>query len=362
MTSRLRTLRANIMTLSDNTASMTESASSLSSWARAIEVALKERGIDANRLFREAGLDPSALQQPDARYPLDATTRLWELAIAHSGDPAFGLQVARCVRLTTFHALGYSVMASGSLLEAFQRVLRYFRIVSDAGELSLLQQRGVYCLRMQARLQYLPPADAAFEAMMAVNLGMCRALAGRDFRPLAVRFAHQAPADTTAYQRFFRAPVMFGAEVNELRLDAALLSQPLPGGNQALARHNDEILERFLNQRMDASLSHRVHGVLAELLTQGEPGQQRVAEALHISVRTLQRGLREEGTTYTRILDSTRKDLALAYVRDPAYTLAEITYLLGFSDTSSFSRAFRRWAGVSPLAYREREATDGRPD
>ena len=135
-----------------------------------------------------------------------------------------------------------------------------------------------------------------------------------------------------------------------------MLEQKLEGANPELARHNDEIVVRYLAQMQKQNLRARVHAALIEQLPQGEPSQKKIAEALHMSPRNFQRKLAEEGTSYTGLLSDTRRDLALSYVRDASYTLGEITYLLGFSDASSFNRAFKRWTGQSPSAFRNAQA------
>ena len=327
-------------------------ATSLTSWARTIKSALDAQDIDSEALFRRAGLDPAALRDANARYPLAGTTRLWELAIEATGDPAFGLTVSRFVHQTSFHALGYALMASGTLQEAFERLVRYFRIVTDAGGLQFSREPDCFRFRLVPPSGEIQPAPAALDAFMAVNLRMCRALAGRDFNPLAVRMQRDPPPDREPYRRIFRVDVEFGAQQTAMDFAPAVMTAELPHANPELARHNDAILVRYLARHATDNLSQRVHACLIDLLSDGEPTQERVARQLHMSLRNLQRKLREEGTTYSRILDRTREELALSYLADPSYSVSEATFLLGFSDTSSFARACRRWTGQSPRDLR----------
>lgn len=331
---------------------MTPAATALTSWAKAIRKALDAAGIDSALLFSEAGLDIAALDDPNARYPVQATTRLWQLAVAATGDDAFGLTVVRHVGQTTFHALGYSLLASSTLSEAFERMLRYFRLVTDGAGLTFERDENRYRLTIETLASGALPAPQAVDAFALLFVRLCRSLHHRDFAPLAVTLQRSEPRNRPAFERSFRAPLRFGAERNVLWFDRAVFEQPLEGANPELARHNDEIVVRHLAQLPQQSLQLRVQAALITQLSLGEPTQEKIAESLHMSLRNFQRKLADEGTSYTALLNDTRRTLALSYLRNPAYSLSEITYLLGFAEASSFNRAFKRWTGQSPSGYR----------
>jgi AraC-like DNA-binding protein len=332
---------------------MPHTATALTSWAKAIRKALEAAGFDARPLFIEAGLDMAALDDPNARYPVQGTIRLWQGVVQATGDPAFGLVVARHVTPTTFHALGYSLVASPTLKEAFERLVRYFHVVSDAAELEFHGTSKEYHFMLRVDGGGPEPSFESIDAFACVIVRMCRGLYRREYAPLRVSLRRPAPADTTPYERAFRAPVTFGAAQNLLVFDRATFELPLEGANAELARHNDEIIARYLARHARQNVASHVHAVLIEQLSLGEPSQQKIADTLHMSLRSLQRKLVIEGTSYTEILNDTRRELALSYIKDPHYSVSEITYLLGFSDTSSFTRAFRRWTGQAPTTYRE---------
>ncbi len=336
---------------------MKQAATALTSWAKAIRKALDAAGVDSARLFAEAGLDSAALDDPNARYAVDATTRLWRLAVTATGDEAFGLTVARHINQTTFHALGYSLTASNTLREAFERMLRYFRLISDAADLTFELDGDRYRFALCPPAHGPQPAPESLDAFTFLVVRLCRGLYRREFSPLAVNLQRPMPHNISAFERAFRAPLKFGAAQNEIWFAREVFEQKLEGANPELARHNDEVVVRYLAQMQKQNLRARVHAALIEQLPQGEPSQEKIAEAVHMSPRNFQRKLAEEGTSYTELLNDTRRDLALSYVRDPGYSLGEITYLLGFSDASSFNRAFKRWTGQAPSAYR-----NGKPD
>jgi AraC-like DNA-binding protein len=332
------------------------SATALTSWARAIRSALEARGIAAAPLFERSGLDVMALADPQARYPVEGTTRLWAEAVAVTGDPAFGLSVARYVMPTNFHALGYAAVASRTLAEAFDRVVRYFRLVTDVAELSLKREREVYRFCMRLRPEGPPLADASLDASAAVFTRMARGLAGRAANPREVHLQRPAPADAEPYQRLFRCPLHFGARHNTLVYDRALFEIPLDGANADVVSLNEGLIERDLARLAESSITDRVRAVVGQRLPSGDPGEDAVARTLHMSRRTLQRRLAEEGTGYRAVVDTLRRQRAEALVSDPRQSFGEIAFLLGFSEVSAFSRAFRRWTGVSPSVYRGRGA------
>lgn len=330
---------------------MRDGPTSLSSWGQAIASTLELRGVDSRALFQRAGLDVEALRDPDARYPLEATTRLWRLAVEATDDAALGLEVARHTHPTTFHALGFSLAASGTLREAFERTARFFRLVTDAAQLAVSSTERE--LRLDVFIeQGAAPAPEAVDAFMAVCVRMCRALSGRELNPLAVMMRRPAPADPAPYRRYFRVMPSFGAAVDALVFDARRCDEPLPTANAELARVNEAVIAKHLADLDTPDLRAQVRRYLAEVLPRGEPSQQDVARKLGLSLRSLQRRLSSEDTSYTRILDEVRQELALSYLSDPRYSLGEITYLLGFAEHSNFSRSFKRWQGVSPREYR----------
>lgn len=331
---------------------MTE-ASTLASWTRALRRQLDGLGLDSAALCREAGLDPQLLDDANARYPLSATTRLWQLAVAASGDPALGLNTSRHVAPTTFHALGMAVMASGSLREIFERIVRYHRVVSDALALEL-RDVGDSC-ELHFRLPPGAPAPApeAIDAFAAIYVRTCRNRLGRNYAPLAVHLRRPPPADPQPWLEAFRAPVHFAASEDVLCFARADLDRPLDDGNPELAAHNEAVLRKRLDALQPDTVSRRLRRALEQCLPNGEPSAEVLAHGLHLSLRSLQRHLSEEGSSYEQVLAETRHALALQHLGEADCSISEVAYLLGFADSSSFSRAFKRWSGQSPSQYRE---------
>ena len=325
-----------------------------SSWALAIVQALELGGVDCTSLFTELGMDYAALNDPDARFPQDGMTRLWQRAVALSGNPAIGLNMAQVVRPASFHVVGYALMSSRNLRDGFTRLVRYQRIIGEGADLNFLPQPDGYALTLAIHGDRLPPARQSAEASLAYCLAFCRWMTGKPIRPREIRLQGPPPADLAPYQQVFQAPLKFNAEHYGLIFERADLETPLPSANEALAQLHDRFAGEYLARFSESRVTHQVRQVLCRLLPQGEPKREAVAQALLLSERTLQRRLQEEGTSYQQLLDDTRRELAEQYLAQPNLPLLEIAYLLGFADPSNFFRAFRRWFDATPGEYRAR--------
>ncbi|MGE8359042.1 AraC family transcriptional regulator [Pseudomonas sp.] len=325
-----------------------------SNWALGIVQALEMGGVDCRAIFAELGLDYEALNDPDARFPQDAMTRLWHRAVEVSGNPAIGLNMARVVRPASFHVVGYALMSSRTLKEGFARLVRYQRIIGEGADLSFRPTAKGYELILAIHGDRLPPARQSAEASLAYALAFCRWMTGRQIRPQEILFQGDPPADIGPFQQVFQAPLTFNASHYGVRFDRADLEMPLPTANESLAQLHDAFAGDYLARFSGSRVTHQARQVLCRLLPQGEPKREVVAQSLHLSQRTLQRRLQDEGTSFQHLLDETRRELAEQYLAQPSLTLLEIAYLLGFADPSNFFRAFRRWFDCTPGEYRAR--------
>lgn len=332
---------------------MTERTTS-SHWASTIVQSLELQGVDCRQLFAGLGLDYSALNDSEARFPQDAMTRLWQQATQVSGNPAIGLGMARVVRPSAMHVVGYTLMSSHTLLEGIHSLVRYQRIIGEAADLALKSTAQGYELTLAIQGDRLPSTRESAEGSLAYFLAFCRWLACRPLQPRLVRLRGAVPPDCAPYRAVFQAPLQFDAEHYALCFAHEDLQAPLPGANAELARLHQRYADDYLSRYGDGPVSQQVRQLLYQMLPQGEPRREALAQALLLSERTLQRRLQEEGSSFHQLLDDTRRTLAEQYLAQPALSLQEIGYLLGFSAPSTFFRAFRRWFACTPNAYRAR--------
>ncbi|HEX8721426.1 MAG TPA: AraC family transcriptional regulator [Pyrinomonadaceae bacterium] len=316
------------------------------------------RGVSPAELCRAVSLDPAALEDPDGRIPYAQVVALYEEGARLTGDDAFGLHVGERTSLRVFDVLGYVLMNSPTLGEGLRRAVRYHSIWSTGADYDLDAAGG----RARVGYRYLGAdgdgcrQDCEMSLSIIVKFG--RAATGVDWSPLEVCFRHAEPADTSEHRRIFRCPVRFSRPANEVAFDASLLALPLVGADPALStvleRQAEEMLARL--PRRQATGERVRQEIFQTLRAGGDAGLEKVARRLGLSARTLQRKLRDEGTSHQSLLDEIRRELSERYLREREMAIGEVAYLLGFSESSAFHRAFRRWTGLTPAEFRRANA------
>ena len=279
---------------------------------------------------------------------------MWQLAVARSGDPAIGLANSNIAKPASFDVVAYTMMSSPHLLGILESLNRYVGIVSDAATIVISEDDEGYRMILELFGGGRPVPRQRFEFDLMTILSFCRWVTNRDLRPLALELRFPPPADLRPYQDGFKCPLRFNAAANALLFARADVLAPLPTAHPLLA----EVHQRFATERLQRldhlQTSSRARAAIIRRLPAGEPRRTEVAAVLEISERVLQRRLQTEGTSFQRLLDDTRRELAQQYLGQTDVSLADATYLLGFGDRSSFFRACRRWFGTSPRRYRIR--------
>ncbi len=316
---------------------------------------LEMHGLDAVALARQAGADLARVLAPTDRFQIDAADAVLQLAIPLIRDSAFGLQAARCWHPSNLGVLGYAWLSSSSLRTGLRRLERYHRLVGERGVTEIEETPKGIKVRFWANRgdpAEVPVAAVAVDIAMALLLDMCRLNAGAALRPLGVSLRRMTPESTAPYDRFFGGPIRFGAAENAFLLSRADADSLLPSSNKQLAAVFDKMLGEELAKIDKSDVVARCRAAVLEYLTSGEVSAEDTAKQLHMSPRTLQRKLAEARLTYQQLVDETRKDLALRYIDDVKRSISDITFSLGFSQPSAFTRAFKRCTGLSPTDYR----------
>jgi AraC-like DNA-binding protein len=332
--------------------------SSSSAWVKGVAEMFASQGIDVPKLFRCAGADLMLLDSPDARFPADQVTRLWELAVAWTGNPALGLDRELALRHVNFDVVGYAMLSSPDLRSGLDSLARYLALISDAATFVLEPASGGAWLVLGHTGNTVRVPRQRQEYGLLALLMLCRWLTRRAVKPLAAELIFPDPVDLRPYQQAFECPLRFDQPATRLLLATADLAAPIPSRNPSLYALHEKVLEGKLAELGHARVSYRVSEAIIRRLHQGEPRREDIASSLALADRTLQRRLHAEQTSFQELLDSARRELAAKYLADGRYSLGEVADLLGFVDQSNFFRACKRWFGLTPGQYRQRVAVD----
>ena len=244
------------------------------------------------------------------------------------------------------------MMSCADLRSAFERLVRYLLILSDALTMTTTEDADTYRIDLVLFGGERPIPRQRIEFIFVTLIGFCRWISRSDVVPRAIELAYSAPRDVAPYRSVFRCPVSFDAQRNSLAFSCADMSLALPTSNPQLAELHERYAGEYLRHFDHAQTSYRVREAIVRRLPDGEPRRDEVAVELCMSERTLQRRLEEEKTSFVHLLDNTRRELADQYLGRLHLSLGQAAYLLGFADQSSFFRACRRWFKVSPGQYR----------
>lgn len=313
------------------------------------------RGVAPPVVIAHFGLDPAVLADVDGRVPLRTIARMWDELPVLCGDPDMPLHLADLALATDADTTLVTLLcgASATVGEALQR-FRRFEKVHHGESMTALEVEGDALLLVVNPAQAtvpLPPATVAFGFLWMLRL--IAEATGRAIPVLGVSLRHPEPRDRAPYDARFGARVAFGAAVDRLCMPREILDWPQTSASARIARLA-EAHALALEARLPAvpSWLDRVRESIARLLPDSGATLERVAREVDIAPRTLQRRLEAEGTGLRQVIDDVRRGLALDYVEQPATSLAEIAFLLGFSEQSAFHRAFVRWTGRTPGDHR----------
>jgi AraC-like DNA-binding protein len=313
---------------------------------------LERCGLDVRAICQRAGLAYTELDDPDARVPRDAAGAVWREAARMSGDARLGLHAAMRMPIGLNNLLAHLVMVSPTLLDGFQRVAPYQRVLTHANVLSVAPRGDVVALVLTRVDGDLPVTGHEIE-FMAGTLARFGAFVLADaWRLDAVRFEHAAPPGGAAdHAAAFGCPVHFGTAENALLVPRAVAGTPSPHHSPVMMR----VLEAEAAALLDRLGTPSTAGEVRARLRDGQRCRScdvaTVAGELHVSVRTLQRRLGEEGTRFSAVLDAVRRDVALELLAGGA-TLDRTARAVGLSGRHALIRATRRWTGTTPEALR----------
>lgn len=326
-------------------------ATTIASYSLAIRKALEANGYDASDVFEAAGVHHTPSHDPLERLTTNQVAALFRESVKLSNNPAFGLTVARFMHPSSIHALGYALLASSTMRDACERLVYYFRIASSQGVYRIEETEDRFALILELSVEGV--ASETIDTWNAFLIRLFRMIHSPDFAPLSVKLTRPQPEGYEAlYKRAFHAPVSFDAPYCEICLDRAVIDEPLMGGNREIAGEHDRILQKYIAELDAEDVVNRVKRIILQKLPSENCTKQQVASELAMSQSALQQKLAALDTSFQDLLNEVRKSLALEYMEQSQISITEMSFMLGFNDTSSFTRAFRRWTSKSPRDYR----------
>lgn len=324
----------------------------VSTWALLLARVLQSYGVDSQQVFDAGNLRLSDAQDPDHRFNANDMAKVWQKAVKETGDECIALTVAKYFQPNMYSAPGIAMAASRTGLEGLQRCLRYFKLTSDAADIDLTEENNLIKLSIQIPEHNQPISDEAIESCATTLISLFRMMMGENFTPVNIQFIHGASQHKTQrFAEYFRCPTQFSTTQTLLLFNKDDLQKQQFFANPAVAAKVDEWMEELLARYDQQLISTSVKSYILEHLLLGKVELEHVACNLSIGVRTLQRRLKDEGKNFNVLVDECRHYMATKLVAERNIPLIEVAFMLGFSDQSSFARAFKRWTGTSPTKY-----------
>ncbi len=315
---------------------------------------LEELGVRPSAVLRRAGLSQGLADQPRVLLTTKELFALWRAIGEVSANPAIGLLLGTENRTERFHPIGVAALSTENFGAAIDQMARYKQLTCPE---EILQEKdaeewGIQFHWLLADEVEPPVLD---ECCFAWVLSIARHGTGTRLSPLRVEFV-QPREHVKAIERHLGCPVVCGAPRNAIVFRAADAQRPFVTRNaELLAMLAPQFEEELKLENGDQNFVERVRIAMQEKLTGRRPTIDDIADALHISCRTLQRRLQDEGLSFQRVLEEARHQLARHYLNNSVLELNEAAYLLGYEDANSFVRAFRTWEGIPPARWREQQ-------
>jgi AraC-like DNA-binding protein len=309
--------------------------------------------VEPEPFVAELGLSQEAMSQPGARVSIELVERVFQRARELTGERDLGFFVGLQMRVSAHGFLGFAAMTAPTARSAVELIPRFAPTLTDALSLTLVHEGARSVLRVEERV---PMGEVREVIMVALFVGIWQMASTLTSVPLTGETELTCVEPPDYRQRFLHLtprPIRFGAPHNQLSIDSAALDAPLLMADPAAQKLAAEQCEReLLALAQKRSTQDSVRALIA-----GEGGLalslSDVAKKLHTSERTLKRRLMEQGTSYAELLDAARKDRALSLLQSADLSLADIAEQVGYTELSNFTRAFRRWTGVTPHKFRK---------
>jgi len=327
----------------------------------AIPEVLASLGANPAEVLGEVGLELKLFDDPDSRISYVARGRLLAHCAQRTGCAHFGLLVGQRASLRSFGLIGLLARSAQDAGSALRSLVRHFHYQARGAVLALEVDGDLAVLSYESYQLQAAATDLVGDGAVAIAFNILRELCGPDWMPIELRFVHRRPSDVAPFRQFFRAPLRFDAEQYAVVFSATWLARALPGTDPDLRRLLQEQIDKLEHQHED-DFAEQVRSMLRHALVTGYSGADQIAALFSVDRRTLNRRLNAQGTGFQQILDEVSFEIARQMLTDSAMDIVQVADLLGYANASAFTRAFRRWSGDTPAAWRDQaKANPGDP-
>ncbi len=326
--------------------------STIGRWATLIAKTIDSYGLDSHSIFSHEGISLDKLKENNARIDNVKLNNICLQAQLLSNDPYFSLRLANCMKPCVLDALGLSLSVSQHVYDALKRFTRFSSYLNDGMNAFLHESRTEVALSINAKFNHEEVTNLHIEATFSSVFKILQSISGENFNVKSLHFRHSFHFDHKPLEDFYDCPVFFSSDNNKIVFERVGILDNYCFSNSTLTRKLDEWLDEYLLNYSTSLASNKVKNYLLKQQHLEDIDQQEVADNLDLSIRMLQRKLKEENTNYTKLLDECRQKIAFKLIMDENISLTKLTSILGFAEQTNFTRAFKRWSGTTPHQYR----------
>jgi AraC-like DNA-binding protein len=314
---------------------------------------LRERGIDTAAMLAELGMDPGTFDDPDNRIHYRTAAVFVQRCAEAAGCPHLGLLLGQQTTLLSLGTLGELMQRSPTVHVALRSLVLHMHLQTRGGVPTLGIEGAHARLGYAVYLRDVPAPRQAYDLALAYEFNILRDLCGPDWSASGVTFSYARPKDTRPYQNFYKAPLRFDADCTEIAFKKAWLDRALPGHDVEVHRalQRDQARQLML---APGDCAEQVRRALHTAVPSGRGSEPQIAELLSLSVRTMRRQLAAQGTSFRQLLEDARYEISRQLLTGSQLSVSDIAEVLAYANVSAFTRSFRRWTGLPPLAWRGR--------
>jgi AraC-like DNA-binding protein len=320
-----------------------------------VVASLEDEGVNASDVLKGADLSPAQLRLPETRVSLHQMIQCYKNAVQFSLNPFFSYHAGLRFHVSTYGMYGFAMLSSTDFRQTVRFAEQYHQLGPTTASYKFKEESDY--VHWTITPPPLPEVDTTLyrfivELHFGIATSLHRDIMGSSFIPRELRMTYSSTADTKSLEEAFGCPVRFGCPENALVFDKQWLNGPATLGNETSYREVVKLCDQLMKEMQ---IKIGIAGVVREalLMNLAQPMSfNMVSRRLKISARTLKRRLREEGTSYQKVVRELRGQLAVKYVRDTELSIEEIASCLGYSEVSGFRHAFRRWTKTTPDEFR----------